>query len=286
MTCWGGLEHERPFVRLAPVFLLRWRCEAAAGQGQTKARAERGCKVNRRNLLTAAAASVMLPGAARAEDGALHRTAFSHPIAEPDDLLERYSAWLDAERLALMRELYPDHDSREAARYVPSCVYSRPTILGRTPLPSSRALAVLEAAGVWTGPDTPEARCAVRDGQQPGREREGKSSPHPDADLLEACAAFDVLERAFIAVGGNQPAGSPEEAAADAEREGLRGAQWPLVGRMSELRAVTREGQAARARSLALWDGELLNQGRKDRDAGEELTAAIVRDLLAGRAVA
>ena len=102
---------------------------------------------------------------------------------------------------------------------------------------------------------------------------------HPDAELLEACAAFDALERAYIAAGGDYALGSPEENAAEAERERLSDAQDPLVERMCELREVTREGQADRARSLALWDAELMKLG--PGHTGTWLTAAIVRDLLA-----
>ena len=86
----------------------------------------------------------------------------------------------------------------------------------------------------------------------------------PDADLMEACAAFDELERAYIAAGGNWDAGSPEELASDAERERLSEAQEPLVDRICELCAVTREGHVARARSLALWDAELLKPATGD----------------------
>ena len=100
----------------------------------------------------------------------------------------------------------------------------------------------------------------------------------PDAELLETCSAFDVLERAYVAAGGNHDAGSPEELTADAERRRIRDAQEPLVDRMCELRAVTREGQVARARNLALWDAELMKDGTDD--TGQCLTAAIVRDLI------
>ncbi len=104
----------------------------------------------------------------------------------------------------------------------------------------------------------------------------------PDADLLEVCAAFDALERASLATFQGHAAGSPEEEAADAERERLSEAQEPLVDRICELQAITREGMAARAHSLALWDAELLKPDRTY--TGDKLTAAIVRDLLAGRA--
>jgi hypothetical protein len=104
------------------------------------------------------------------------------------------------------------------------------------------------------------------------------SAPSPDAELLEACAAFEELERAYIAVPGDYAPGSPEEEEADAERDRITAAQASLVDRICELRAVTREGLAARASSLALWDGELMKD--RERDVGERLTAAIVRDLI------
>ncbi len=101
----------------------------------------------------------------------------------------------------------------------------------------------------------------------------------PDAELLEACAAFDDLERAYIAQSGAWPCDSPEADAAEAERDRLAAALEPFVDRMCELQAVTREGQAARARSLALWDAELMKPGKVYTN--DRLTTAIVRDLLA-----
>ena len=64
----------------------------------------------------------------------------------------------------------------------------------------------------------------------------------------------------------------------EAERDRISVAQDEHVARVCELRAVTREGMAARARSLALWHAELMKDG--PGDAGERLTAAIVRDLI------
>ena len=107
--------------------------------------------------------------------------------------------------------------------------------------------------------------------------------PSPDAELLAVCAEFDALERAYLATFTGFKAGSPEEEAAEAEQERLRAVQEPLVDRICELRAVTREGQVARARSLALWDAELM---KSQNDTGGWLTAAIVRDLIAGSATA
>ena len=107
---------------------------------------------------------------------------------------------------------------------------------------------------------------------------------HPDADLLEACAAFDVLERAYAASCADLPVSGPECDAAEIEQDRICDEQQPLVARMCELRAVTREGQAARARSLATWQPELTWPGQSG-DTGRRLTIAIVRDLI-GEAVA
>ncbi len=57
-----------------------------------------------------------------------------------------------------------------------------------------------------------------------------------------------------------------------------------LVDRVCELQALMREGQAAWACSLALWDAELIKPGKVYTN--DRLTAAIVRDLLAGSAAA
>ena len=105
-----------------------------------------------------------------------------------------------------------------------------------------------------------------------------------DAELLKVCAAFDEMECASLATFQGQEPGSAEETAAETERERLSEAQEPLVERMCELEAITREGMAARARSLALWDAELMKPDRCF--ISDRLTAAIVRDLLAGSAAA
>ena len=102
--------------------------------------------------------------------------------------------------------------------------------------------------------------------------------PSPDAKLVEACAAFDALERASIATFSGRDDDDPAEIAAEAERLRLGEAQEPLVDRMCDLHAVTREGMAARARSLALWDAELMKPKHGTSDL---LVQAIVRDLIA-----
>ena len=101
---------------------------------------------------------------------------------------------------------------------------------------------------------------------------------NPDADLLATCARFDALERAYQRTDFTCVGGTPEDLASDAERSRIAAAQVPLVERMGEMQAFTRAGQVARARSLALWKPELLNDA--PGDFAEVLMAAIVRDLV------
>ena len=119
----------------------------------------------------------------------------------------------------------------------------------------------------------PSAVMAGKDGQ----------IAHPDAELLAACAEFDRLERGYLALGFGYDEETPEGASIEAEQSRLAEEQELLVDRICELRAVTREGQAARARSLALWDAELM---KPQYDIAGRLTQAIVRDLIEGSAVA
>ena len=105
----------------------------------------------------------------------------------------------------------------------------------------------------------------------------------PDAELLEVCAAFDVLERAYATSCADLPVSGPECDASEIEQGRIYDEQQPLVARMCELRAITREGQAARARSLATWHPELTWPGQSG-DTGRRLTIAIVRDLIGGAA--
>ena len=108
----------------------------------------------------------------------------------------------------------------------------------------------------------------------------GASSP--DATLLAACVAFDDLERRANATFGGWDCDDPREAEAVAERDRLYAAQDVHNKVMLAHRAVTLDGHRARARSLAAWDLELMKAG--PGDFGKQMTAAIVRDLLAGSA--
>ena len=255
--------------------------------------------MNRRNLLTAAAASVMLPGAVKAEGA-------GQPV-HPD--AELIAACAEYRRIQWAFEAYydtlPDGDIDDddpawamlgpVNALVEQIVALRATT-AEGHLARGRALAFHYQPHHASLQDDPDR--AFSDRAQAAALRDlvsierGAAMPiaappivveqpkpfHPDADLLEACAAFDALERAYIAAGGDYAFGSLEHDIAEAERARLSDAQDPLVERMCELRAVTREGQAARARSLALWDAELMKPG--PGDTGTWLTAAIVRDLI------
>ncbi len=65
-----------------------------------------------------------------------------------------------------------------------------------------------------------------------------------------------------------------ETVAAESERDRLSTAQGPIVARICELRGVTKAGQAARARSLALRNVELFKETWHE-DTGDRLTAAM-----------
>ena len=100
----------------------------------------------------------------------------------------------------------------------------------------------------------------------------------PDAELLAACAAFDVLEAAYRATDFNAVPHTPEAYTADAEQDRISAEQRPLVVRMTELRATTHEGRMARARSLVASWPEIMADG--EGSTLECLTYAIVRDLM------
>jgi hypothetical protein len=249
--------------------------------------------MNRRGLFSAAVAGVLLPGAARAEGISVMEIPPVHPDAELLALAERFIA---SDLAIQAMDVLPDGnlDMAEVERLANAAhdlAFAMSDIRATTAagiVARARCLAVHNAEGAFTmdGENTTAGRLAfdlIRD----ARALDGIPAGHvtsPDADLLAACAAFDALEREYLATGFGHEIGSPAEAVAEAEQERVSEAQRALVDRMCDLQAVTREGLAARAHSLALWDAELMKDG--PGDIGECLTAAIVRDLLAGRPVA
>jgi hypothetical protein len=103
---------------------------------------------------------------------------------------------------------------------------------------------------------------------------------HPDAELISVCAKFDELERAYVAAGdGDIFDGTSEARRRDSKRRGIVKTQGPLVKRMHALRATTAEGHAARARCIALWAPDLVEEG--SGDFGAVLISAMLRDAIA-----
>ena len=253
--------------------------------------------MNRRNLLPAAAASVMLPSAVGASNV---RASNIHPDAELIAVCAEFDAC--ERQTSIIHGSGPDCviDDDEA-RLVSAPFFDRMRVL----LDRMDGLRATTSAGIqarahclaqhgghgdydFGSRDTMVGRLQVylmRDSTALG----GSTAivpvpPSPDGELLAACAAFDALERAYVAAVGDYEPGSDEQVVAEAKQERVSDAQGPLIKRMCSLHATTREGHAARARSLALWDAELMKPA--PGDTGKSLTAAIVRDLLAGSAVA
>ena len=255
--------------------------------------------MNRRNLLSAAAASMMLPGVVKAEGISITGMPSPHPDADLLALVERFLAHEQTIQ-AMPCNAVPgtpaavqeEAEQRQIFGFKHALIMQLGDLRATTAdgvAARARCLAIHNSDGAFAmdDPNTDTGRLLrylMRDAGALGNVAVVASIVSPDAELLEVCAAFDEMERASLATFQGQEPGSAEETAAETERERLSEAQEPLVERMCELEAITREGAAARARSLALWDAELMKPDRCF--IGDRLTAAIVRDLLAGRSVA
>ena len=247
--------------------------------------------MNRRQLLTAATAGVMLPDAVKAEGISVMPTPTAHPDADLLALVERFIAHEQIIR-AMPCDAVPgtpaadqeEAEQRQIFGLKHALIMQLGDLLAATAngvAARARCLAIHNSDGAFAmdDPNTDTGRLLrylMRDaGALGGSAIQPMTSP--DAELLQTCAAFDEMERASLATFQGQEPGSPEETAAEMERERLSETQEPLVDRIGELEAITREGMAARARSLALWDAELMKPDRCF--IGDRLTAAIVRDL-------
>lgn len=98
--------------------------------------------------------------------------------------------------------------------------------------------------------------------------------PRPAAELIAACAAFDVLEMRVrgLYCGPDDIAG---EDARDAAAAVIAAEQEPFMERISALSATTLDGHRARVRSLATWAPDL-GEGNAVID---RLLAAIIHDV-------
>ena len=101
----------------------------------------------------------------------------------------------------------------------------------------------------------------------------------PNAELLAACATFDALEHeaAALHTGPDRIVDDEERSAALAmivER------QAPWLERMCAIQVTSPIAWQARARSLALWDQDMLAD-YEDGYVNERLLAALLRDIAA-----
>ncbi len=93
----------------------------------------------------------------------------------------------------------------------------------------------------------------------------------PDAELLAVCAEFDAVEHRRNAM-------FDDDTLTDGANAAIREEQAPLVDRLCDLQAVTIQGMRARARSLVLYDDEVLE--RRTVYTNGRIVAAVLRDLI------
>lgn len=103
-----------------------------------------------------------------------------------------------------------------------------------------------------------------------------------DAELIALCAAFDRIERKRVAIL-NDPATPEDDAIRDALVTPLHNEQDNLGPKIWATPATTLEGIQAKARTVTLWAPHFADGPRGWDD---EFVASILRDLLAGGAVA
>jgi hypothetical protein len=101
-----------------------------------------------------------------------------------------------------------------------------------------------------------------------------------DAELIRLCAEHDQLERQRLAIFETGPKTMEGDRERDKAIEPITDKQEALLARFHPIQATTFAGIVARARTLILWDPEIL-----DVDEGccpdEILIAGLLRDILA-----
>ena len=90
-------------------------------------------------------------------------------------------------------------------------------------------------------------------------------------DVTGSSAEFDAVEHRRNAM-------FDDDTLTDEANTAIREEQAPLVDRLCNLQAVTIEGMRARARSLVLYDDEVLE--RRTIYTNDRLVAAVLRDLI------
>lgn len=101
-----------------------------------------------------------------------------------------------------------------------------------------------------------------------------------DAELIATCSAFCDLERAYDATGHGHEHNTPEDVAAEQERERIAADEQVLADRMCNLSCTTLAGVQAMATAFAAWDRELLRD-IPAKDLGDQIASHMVERLLA-----
>lgn len=101
----------------------------------------------------------------------------------------------------------------------------------------------------------------------------------PDAELLAACAAFDALEHEAEALQAG-PGRIVDDEARSRALDVVVARQEPWLERMCALRVTSPVAWQARARSLALWDRDMLAD-YEDGYTDQRLLTALLRDMAA-----
>lgn len=113
-----------------------------------------------------------------------------------------------------------------------------------------------------------------------GMDAERPGARHPDASLLDACSAFNALERRKIRM---LKANEGEDLGFELALGRLCIEQEGCLERMCETRATTMRGHRARALAFALWDGGDLTYRVKVAATTEDMMLlALIRDLTRG----
>ena len=119
----------------------------------------------------------------------------------------------------------------------------------------------------------------LRDAAELGMTPTSSAPAVRDAELITACEQHDMLERQSLATFD----AIADEMERDAAQAPIKAAQEPLLDSICDLPATTPEGHRARARSLALWDLDLMRRGAGSCP-NDRMVAAMVRDLIGGAA--
>lgn len=101
----------------------------------------------------------------------------------------------------------------------------------------------------------------------------------PDAELIELCNAFDVIERRLKEMFRNYANSPEEEEERDSLADPLVYEQQGLLNSICRIHATSLAGYKARAKTLRLWLPEAVDAADEGQCWAERMSAALVRDL-------